>query len=180
MQDQIGSPPPESNLFDISDSVKDIDAKRLRERYIASRFPQFAGNTSQLRNTGEILRAARHLLDDGRPNLAEELLCIALQEEPYQREAWLFLIEVAFLNHDAARFDLLADNFRKLFPESEDQYVIDAMAHDLNPHDPRYGYMSSATPLPNWSGLSSLARDENRQRRYHQALVSTTNCFSEN
>jgi hypothetical protein len=180
MYDKIASAPTEKSLFDISENIKDIDARRIRERYIASRFPQFAGNTSQLRNTAENLRMARHLLDDGRPNLAEELLCIALQEEPYQREAWLFLIEVAFLNHDAARFDLLSDDFRKIFPNCEDQYVIDAMAHDLNPHDPRYVNINSATLLPNWSSLASQARDESRQRRYHQALIDTTNRYSAN
>lgn len=177
MYDKVKSVSDKKNLFDISENIKDIDARRLRDRYIASRFPQFAGNTSQLRNTEEILRSARNLLDDGQPNLAEELLSIALQEEPHQREAWLFLIEVAFLNHDAARFDALTDNFKYLFTHNDDQYVIDAMAHDLNPNDPRYQNLYSATPLPNWSSLAALARDEIKQRRYHQALLETANHY---
>jgi len=180
MHDQTASAPNEKHLFDISENIKNADARRLRERYVASRFPQFADNTSQLRNTVEILHTARHLLDDGRPNLAEELLYIALQEEPYQREAWLFLIELAFLNNDAARFDLLANDFRKIFPNGEEQYVIEAMAHDLNPHDLRYRYMNSPTPLPNWSSHASQARDQSSQRRYHQALINAINRHSAN
>jgi hypothetical protein len=177
MYEKTASLPPIKSIFDISDNIKDVDARRLRERYIAHRFPQFAGAASQLRNTNEILRAARHLLDDGRPNLAEELLSIALQEEPYQREAWLFLIEVAFLSHDAARFESLADDFKKMFANSQDNQVIDAMAHDLNPSDPRYQNIESPTPLPNWSSLAAQGRDEIRQRSFHHALVDTTNRY---
>ena len=78
--------------------------RRLRERYIATRFVQFPEPAHTLNNTPGVMRWARQLLDDDHPRLAAELVQLALEENRSQRALWLCLIELSFLGNDPATF----------------------------------------------------------------------------
>lgn len=162
-------------VLDVSPIAKDPTKRRLRDRYIATRFAQFPEPGVALRNTTEMLRWARQLLDDDEPRLGVELLHLALEEDPRQRDLWLFLLEYAFLNSDIGAFNALADDFKQRFNMigQADPAVktIDAMGVELDPSDPRYASAGEPEMLPNWSNPESAERNETRQRKFHQAMV---------
>lgn len=181
-------PAREGAVLDVSKVQQDAGTRRLRDRYIATRYAQFPEPGIALRHTSDILRWARQLLDDDQPRLASELLHLALEEEPKQRRVWLFLLELAFLNEDANQFNDLADEFKRRFvtpvsfdmqSASEDEKeiaennkIIDVMGIELAPNDPRYANAGEPTMLPNWSTPDSAERNEAGQRQLHTALVN--------
>lgn len=162
-------------VLDVSHLAKDATKRRLRERYIATRFAQFPDPGIALRHTSEMVRWARQLLDDDQPRLALELLELALEEDPRQRDVWLFLIEHAFLNSDVTTFNALADEFKQRFNMigAADPAVrtIDAMGVELDPADSRYANAGEPEMLPNWSNPEFAMRNEARQRKFHQSLI---------
>jgi hypothetical protein len=181
-------PAREGAVLDVSKVQQDVGTRRLRDRYIATRYAQFPEPGIALRHTSDILRWARQLLDDDQPRLATELLHLALEEEPKQRRVWLFLLELAFLNEDANQFNELADEFKRRFVTTvsfdmqsasddekeiaENNKIIDVMGIELAPNDPRYANAGEPTMLPNWSTPDSAERNEAGQRQLHAALVN--------
>jgi len=138
-------------ILDESQLPADPVARRLRERYIAARFLQFPQPTHELKNTSNVMRWARQLLDDEQPRLAAELLQFALEEDRTQRPIWLCLIELAYLGNDQ---------------------VIDTMGNKLLPNDPRFAHAVKPVILPDWSTPESELRDDLRQRKLHESLVN--------
>jgi hypothetical protein len=161
-------------VFDISKLVDHQTERRLRDRYVSSRFPQFGEPRESLRHTSNILRWARQLIEDEQPRLAHELLQLAIEEDPNQRSIWLALIELTFLDGNVAVFDELADAFETRFYRDEAIPAIRAMGHDLSPHDSRYADVQGGIDLPNWSVVEIPNRDEVLQRRFHTALLDVT------
>jgi hypothetical protein len=162
-------------ILDVSMLAQDATKRRLRDRYVATRFAQFPEPGVALRHTSEMVRWARQLLDDDQPRLAVELLQLALEEDPNQRPLWLFLIELAFLNSDTPSFNALADEFKQRFnmigKADEAVKTIDAMGIELDHSDPRYANAGEPEMLPNWSNPEFAARNEERQRKFHASLV---------
>jgi len=158
-------------ILDESMLPADAAARRLRERYVAARFLQFPQPAQALRNTANVMRWARQLMDDDQPRQAAELLQLALEEDLSQQPLWLFLIELAYLDSDPGRFGELSDQFRARFPRAEALALIDAMGHRLLPADPRYAHASGTFILPDWSTPESELRDPLRQQRLHAALT---------
>ena len=149
----------------------DAAARRLRERYIAARFLQFPQPAQALKNTPNVMRWARQLMDDDQPRQASELLQLALEEDLSQRPLWLFLIALAYLAGDPGLFVELSDKFKARFPAFEGMAVMDAMGHKLLPADPRFVHAAQAFIMPDWSTPESELRDELRQQKLHTALV---------
>lgn len=157
--------------FDVSHLQYDATKRRLRERYIEVRFPQFSDSNTSLSNTPQVLVWARQFLDEDKPGHAVELLELALEENANQREAWLFLIEYAFLDSDAPRVAELAAAYAARFGRDGATPVIEAMGHELAPNDPQFRHVTEKAALPNWSSLAAAGRDEALQRTYHAALL---------
>ncbi len=180
-------PAREGAVLDVSKVQQDAGTRRLRDRYIATRFAQFSEPGIALRHTSEILRLARQLLDDDQARLATELLYLALEEDAQQRRIWLFLIELAFLGEDVTQFSELADGFKARFmmaddrdtPESleeekvvaENNKIIDVMGIELAPNDPRYANAGAPVMLPNWSTPDGDERNEIAQQKLHASLL---------
>lgn len=158
-------------ILDESQLPADAATRRLRERYITARFLQFPEPAHALKNTSNVMRWARQLLDDEQTNLATELLQLSLEESRSQKPIWLFLIELAYLGNDPATFGELSDMFRQRFPDADTLPVIDAMGNKLLPSDPRYSHAVNPVILPDWSTPDSELRDELRQSKLHAALV---------
>ncbi len=171
-----------AGVLDVSTVAQGANKRRLRDRYVATRFAQFTEPDSALQNTSEVALWARQLLDDDQPRLAVELLQLALQEEPKQVPLWLFLIELAFLNSDSGAFNGLADEFKQRFAADSNLATtlgtIDAMGVELDPLDPRYANAGPPELLPNWSTPEALERDEVKQRKFHAALLEAVTFHS--
>jgi hypothetical protein len=159
------------SLFDISKAIREPAQRRMRDRYIAQRFPQISEPNIALKRTDVVLNWARQFLDDDRPQMAEELMQLALQEDVKQREPWLFLIEVAYLRREVSRFDELSAEFKSLFANDVAAPVIDAMGKDLMPTDPRFAHVSTPHDLPEWSLLNEVARNPLLQQKFHASMV---------
>ena len=149
----------------------DAASRRLRERYIAARFLQFPQPAHALRDTANVLRWSRQLLDDDQPRQAAELLHTALEEDPAQRPLWLFLIDLAFTGNDTGVFVELSESFRRHFPGADAIPVIDSLGRKLLPNDPRYAHADAADTSPGWSMPDAELRDALRQQKLHTALV---------
>jgi hypothetical protein len=159
------------SMFDIAGAMRDSAQRRLRDRYIAQRFPQISEPHYALKKTDIVLTWVRQFLDDDRPQMAEELMQLALQEDVKQREPWLFLIEVAYLRMEHSRFNELASEFKLLFPEDAAIGIIDAMGKDLTPGDSRYAHVSTQHELADWSLLNQVARNPLLQQKFHVSMV---------
>ncbi len=183
-------PAREGAVLDVSKVQQDAGTRRLRDRYIATRFAQFPEPGIALRHTSEMLRWARQLLDDDQARLATELLYLALEEEPQQRRVWLFLLELAFLNEDVTQFNELSDGFKARFVMAdagddannanaqdeeneiaENNKIIDVMGIELAPNDPRYANAGAPAMLPNWSTPDGVDRNEIGQQKLHGSLL---------
>lgn len=83
-----------------------LDARRrkIRDRYIAARFPGIAKSGADLVDEEEVIRAARLLFEDERADDAVELLELAIEERPANAGAWLARLEILYLMRDAAGF----------------------------------------------------------------------------
>lgn len=158
-------------MFDISKLVDHQTERRMRDRYVSTRFPQFGEPRESLRHMSNILRWARQLIEDEQPRLALELLQLAIEEDPNQRQTWLALIELTFLDGNVAYFDDLATAFEDRFYGDEALPIIHAMGHDLSPHDARYADVKGGIPLPNWSVVEIPNRDAVLQRKFHAAML---------
>jgi hypothetical protein len=165
------------SMFDVSAAIASADRRRLRERYIAQRFPQLKDPLNDLRRTRDVLNLAQQCIEDDRRALALELMTLALQEDPSQRPLWLFMIEDAFLRADSARFNALADEFRGRFEADEALVFIDAMAHDLAPKASVKPEISEPLPLPEWSDIGQADRDLVLQQKLHAALVHVASIY---
>jgi len=158
------------STFDISAALNTPEKRKMRDRYIAQRFPKLAGTHRALTKTDEVLSMAQQLIEEGRKFLAIEMITLSLQEEVNQRDLWRFLIEDAFLRGDAARFKELIDGYAKQFELDEARPVIQAMAHDLSPALVNTQSKLEPVPLPNWTSISVGERDVELQQKLHVAL----------
>jgi hypothetical protein len=91
-----------------------LDARRrkIRDRYIAARFPGIAKSAADLTDEEEVIRAARLLFEDERADDAIELLELAIEERPASTGAWLARLEILYLVRDAGAFAESARAFR--------------------------------------------------------------------
>jgi len=84
--------------------------RRLRDRYIAARFPAIARGGADLADCATVIESARHLFEDGRAGLALELLGLAAEESRDPAPA-LARLEILFLTRDAAGYVAAARGF---------------------------------------------------------------------
>lgn len=174
-QSEQAPPLTAASMFDISKAMRDTPLRRMRDRYIAQRFPQIAEPHIALKKTQEVLHWARQFLDDDRPQMAEELMQLALQEDILQREPWLFLIEAAFLREERSRFNDLTAEFKQRFPGDAALPSMDAMGKELEPNNPNYAHVNEPLPLPEWSMLNSVARNPVLQQKFHASVLEAMN-----
>ncbi|APV51438.1 hypothetical protein BWI17_18115 [Betaproteobacteria bacterium GR16-43] len=136
-------------------------ATRIRQRYLAARFPGVLKSAEDLGNVPHIVKCARLLFEDGLAARAGELLDLAVEEHPEHEAAWLASLEIAFLDQDSDRYTRLAHAFRGTHPDSPDWPEITrlgrriAQMHPLFAQDPSApkdeDYCLGPWPqMPNW------------------------------
>lgn len=157
----------------------DSSAQRIRERYLAARFPGVLKSTADLADTARIIKCARLLFEDGFAARAGELLDLASEAHPLVEATWLANLEIAFLNHDPERYIRLAHAFNRARPESADWPEVKRLGHRLAPMHPRFAGTGErerdfdhSGPWPqmpnwiqaNWDFTSEMAAAEMRSR----------------
>jgi hypothetical protein len=92
-------------------TMLDARRRRVRDRYIAARFPGIAACGADLADEDRVIEAARVVFEDGRGSDAVELLELANEENPAQQGPWLARLEILYLVRDVAGFTRTARAF---------------------------------------------------------------------
>jgi hypothetical protein len=140
---------------------------RVRLKYITVRFLQMPEPRVLLRNGQDILRWAQQMEDDNMPRSANELVRLAVEEDPSQRVLWLYLLSHAVIEGDTNEFGELTRLFSQQFV---DDGVLEDIAHvgGVLARDVSQARVMPA--LQSWSAAALLARDSRTQRAFHDAL----------
>ena len=110
--------------------------RKIRDRYIAARFPGVAKCGADLADDEMVVRAARLMFEDDRAADALELLELALEEYPQRPAAWLARLEILYLTRDALAFTEAASAFRRRHgAQSEAWPEVCRLGRALVPHD---------------------------------------------
>ena len=113
--------------------------RKIRDRYIAARFPGIAKCGADLADEQAIVRAARLMFEDDRAGDAVELLELALEEYPQRTASWLARLEILYLTHDALGFTEAASAFRQRHGAQPETWAeICRLGRALAPHDPLF------------------------------------------
>lgn len=154
--------------------------RRVRDRYIAARFPGLARCSADLANAPAVVNAARMHFEDGEPSLALELLDLAVEEAPQQSALWLARLEILFLLRDRDAFVAAARAFREVHRFSEAWEEVERLGRAIAPGEALFG--ASAGPrdhehygpwphLPNWIQAPWDLTAEVTAADFHRALA---------
>jgi|SRR5688572_22661084 len=146
--------PTEADLRDM-----DVRRRRIRDRYIAARFPGVARKGADLADVATVIKAARLHFEEEQVGLALELLELAVQEAPHEEALWLARLEILFLARDRHAFVAAARTFRAAHPASQEWPEVERLGRALAPGEALFG--ATAGPrahehygpwphLPNW------------------------------
>jgi len=113
MQEPAAEPARASEDDGFDASKLDGRRRKIRDRYIAARFPGIAKCGADLADEEPLIRAARLMFEDDRAADALELLALAVEEYPQRVAAWLAQLEILYLTRDAAGFTEAAGAFRQ-------------------------------------------------------------------
>ena len=120
-------------------SALDARRRKIRDRYIAARFPGIAKSGADLVDEEQVIRAARLLFEDERADEALELLELAIEECPANSGAWLARLEIFYLVRDAAGFVEAVRTYRAHHgAESQAWGEICRLGRALAPQDPLF------------------------------------------
>ena len=131
---------------------------RLRDRYIAARFPGIVSSSADLEDTDSVLTATRLLFEEGRYDDAQELFQLAIGQsgaEPLR----LARLEITFLQRDSARFVALARELRLAHPQTREWSEVSRLGRLLAPGETLFGADAGQHPhehygpwpdMPNW------------------------------
>ena len=118
------------------------DAKRrkIRDRYVSTRFPGVAECSTDLESAERVIKAARLYFEEERNDAALELLALAVEECPREMSLWLARIEILFLIRDAEGFAATARDFHREHPGAEDSWAeICRLGRALAPGESLFG-----------------------------------------
>jgi len=165
--------PPAKNKFTVFGTPWPLDPPllRVRLRYITARFLQMPEPRISLRNTDEILRWAQQLMDDGMSRSATELVRLAIEEDPDQRNLWRFLTACAFEDENATEFSDLSQAFAVQFPNDEAMAEIQAMERQLLRRSSNISATGSYVSPARQRSSAFFGRDGVSQRELHESLV---------
>jgi hypothetical protein len=166
------------------EDVRAFDARRrkLRDRYIAARYPGVAHCGADLAHSATVVEAARHLFEDSRPRLALELLQLAMEESPHDAAPALAHLEFHFLMRDCAGFTEAARLFRAAHPKHEAWDEICRLGRAIAPGEALFGAAAAARAhehygpwphLPNWIQAPWDLTAEVCAADFHRALAQS-------
>ena len=156
---------------------------RLRDRYIAARFPGMFGGSADLADADNVIRVARMYFEARKQFRPQELLEMALQQAPHARALRLAQLEIAFLTSDATLYVAAARGFKESFPDAEEWREIARLGHGLAPAEALFGAAGTHAThahshygpwpdTPNWIQASWDLTAEVLAAEFHAAVTS--------
>ena len=158
----------------------DALAARMRDRYIAARFPGIAESAADLLQTENVIRAARLCFEEEKYHLAHELLHLAAQQSPGEEDVRLAQLEIAFLLRDKGRYGSLASDFRQHFPRSRNWAEVCRLGRAVCPQMELFAAIPGTHPnehygpwpdLPNWIQASWDLTAEVLAADFHRGMT---------
>ena len=116
--------------------------RKIRERYVTTRFPGVARTLADLESADRVIKAARLYFEEEEAELAIELLELAAQEAPHESPVWLARLEILFLLRDRDGFVQAAHAFRGAHPRHEAWPEVERLGRALAPGEPLFGAVS--------------------------------------
>src|SRR5690242_7934409 len=132
---------------------------RIRDRYVAARFPGVARSAADLIKIDRVIPAARLFFEEEQPDRALELLQLAREQCPTCEPVRLAELEIAFLVHDHALFNERARDFHRNMPASAAWSEVARLGRALSPGEPLFGeargpkgteHFGPWPDMPNW------------------------------
>ena len=120
----------------------DARQRKIRERYVAARFPGVARTLADLASADRMIKAARLYFEEDEAELATELLELAAQEAPHESALWLARLEILFLLRDRDGFVQAAQAFRGVHPKHDAWPEVERLGRALAPGEPLFGAVS--------------------------------------
>lgn len=112
--------------------------KRIRDRYLAVRFPGAPHTDEELRDSAAVIKAARLYFEDDDIDRACELLECATDVNAKDETPWLAHLEILYLKRRARAFTPLAKRFHEHFPNSGRWPEVLRLGFRLDPEDPAF------------------------------------------
>ena len=167
----------------LREDVRAMEARRrkLRDRYVAARFPGVARCGADLADAATVIEEARLRFEDGGKDLAFELLQLAIEESPGDASIALARLELRFLARDAAAFVADARAFVAANPGHESWQEVCRLGRALVPGEPLFGAATGARAhehygpwphLPNWIQAPWDLTAEVCAADFHRALAN--------
>lgn len=153
---------------------------RLRDRYIAARFPGVLRGTEDLLAIEYVIKVARHYFEEGQLDDAAELFDLAIAQSPKERALRLAQLEITFLARDAARYTHLAGELRAIDPGLAEWDQVSRLGRALAPaetlflregEDAREGHYGPWPEMPNWIQASWDLTSEVHAADFHRAMA---------
>jgi hypothetical protein len=153
---------------------------RMRDRYIAARFPGLVSGSGDLERVDHVIRTARLCFEEEKFDQAQELLHLAIEHSPDNEALRLAQLEFAFLRRSRERFVALASQFRAQLPQSTNWVEIARLGRAVAPDDPQFAASPGSHPhehygpwpdLPNWIQASWDLTAEVLAADFHRAML---------
>ena len=160
-------------------SAQDLSAK-LRNRYIAARFPGLFHGSADLDDVDFVIRAARLYFDERKLERAAELLDLAARQSPAERALRLAQLEFAFLAQDRALYLKSAEAFQADFAGAAEWAEIVRLGHALDSAQPLFAAAGTRRAhehygpwpdTPNWIQASWDLTSEVLAAEFHVATA---------
>jgi hypothetical protein len=137
----VARPPPDAWLQTTHGPKVERDLqvrKRIRDRYLAVRFPGAPHTDEELRDCAAVIKSARLYFEDGDIDRACELLECAADVNAKDETPWLAHLEILYLRRNAQVFTPQARRFHEAFPGSGRWPEILRLGLRLAPDDPLF------------------------------------------
>ena len=102
----------------VNPEASEIARRRIRDRYLAVRFPGAPHTDEDLQDSAGVIKSARLYFEDGDVDRACELLEFAGEVNRTDESPWLAHLEILFLKRRGHAFAELAHRFHVRFPAS--------------------------------------------------------------
>lgn len=158
---------------------RDAVRARIRDRYVAARFPGVARCAAELAHAARVVKAARLYFEEEDLERALELLQLAVEEAPHEASPWLARLEILFLAREAGAFTACAREFRARHADHEAWPEIVRLGAALAPSDPLFRdaagrrdheHYGPWPDLPNWIQAPWDLTAEIRAADFHRAM----------
>jgi tetratricopeptide (TPR) repeat protein len=156
------------------EELREAQRARIRDRYVAARFPGVARNARDLADTERVVRYARIYFEERKLDRALELLELALECDPANEALRLARLEIVFLAGEAALYVALANEFRIAHPESGQWGEVARLGREIAPDEAAFGAREPASRrrcVPNWTGASLDFTPDQRAEEFHRAMA---------